>query len=168
MWSIRRSRAASSTRCLDLGARHALALQREGDVLAHVHVRVEREELEDEGDVALGGALEGDVLAVEQDRSGGRQLQPGDHPERRRLAAAGRAEHDEELAVRDGEGRILHRDEFGELLSEVLDADLGHRASLREMADDHEHRRAGEDRDEGIGEERQREGLHQHDDAERR
>ena len=50
---MRRSRAVSSTRCLISAARHALALQREADVLAHVHVRVEREELEDEGDVAL-------------------------------------------------------------------------------------------------------------------
>ena len=37
----------------DLGARHALAAQREADVLPHVHVRIEREQLEDEGDVAL-------------------------------------------------------------------------------------------------------------------
>ena len=101
---MRRSRAVSSTRCLDLGARHALAHKRKADVLAHVHVRVEREELEHEGDVALGCALEGDVLAVEQDFSRGRQLEPGDHPERRRLAAAGGPEHDEELAVLDGEG----------------------------------------------------------------
>ena len=58
---------------------------------------------------------------------GGRQLEPGDHAERRRLAAAGRPEHDEELAVGDGEVRILHRDEVGEGLAQVLDADLGHR-----------------------------------------
>ena len=38
---------------LDLAARHALADQREADVLAHVHVRIEREQLEHEGDVAL-------------------------------------------------------------------------------------------------------------------
>ena len=46
------SRASSTRRC-DLGPRHALADQREGDVPAHVHVRVEREHLEHEGDVAL-------------------------------------------------------------------------------------------------------------------
>ncbi len=34
-------------------ALHALADQGIGDVLAHVHMRVEREHLEDEGDVAL-------------------------------------------------------------------------------------------------------------------
>ena len=34
---------------------------------SHVHMRIEREQLEDEGDVALRRAAEGDVLAVEQD-----------------------------------------------------------------------------------------------------
>ena len=54
-------RCAGARRLLDalpdLGARHALRQQREADVLAHVHVRIEREELEHEGDVALAGAL---------------------------------------------------------------------------------------------------------------
>ena len=47
------SRATSSTRRPHLRPAHALADQRIGDVAAHVHVRVEREHLEDEGDVAL-------------------------------------------------------------------------------------------------------------------
>ena len=93
----------------NLGLAHALALEREADVLAHVHVRVEGEELEDEGDVAGGGAVEGDVLAAEQDAARGRQLEPGDHAERRRLAAAGRTEQHQELAVGDGEIRIRAR-----------------------------------------------------------
>ena len=46
----------------DLPPRHALRDQREGDVAAHVQVRIEREELEHEGDVALRGALPGDVF----------------------------------------------------------------------------------------------------------
>jgi hypothetical protein len=152
---------------LDFSARRSLCFQREADVLAHVHVRIKGEELKDESDVPLRGAPESHVLAVEQDLSGGRQLQAGDHAQRRRLAAAGRPEHDEELAVRDGEVGILHRDEIGELLAEMLDADLSHGASFREMADDDEHRRTGEDRHERIGEERQGDRLHQHDDAER-
>ena len=114
---------------LDVGARHSLADEREGDVLPDVHVGVEREELEHEGDVALRRALEGDVLPVEQDAPGGRQLQPRNHPKRRRLAAARRAEHDKELAIRDRQVGILDGDEIAELLAEVLDADLGHRAS---------------------------------------
>ena len=63
------------------------------------------------------GALEGDVLAAEQDLAAGRQFEPGDHPQRRRLAAARRPEHDEELAVGDGEIGVLHRDESPKLFS---------------------------------------------------
>ena len=49
---------AEEPRCLldalfDLRRRHPLALEREADVPLDVHVRIEREELEDEGDVAL-------------------------------------------------------------------------------------------------------------------
>ena len=94
---MRRSRAVSSTRLPDLGPRHALRREREADVPAHVHVRVEREQLEHEGDVALAGALEGDVLAVEPDLARGRQLEPGDHAQGRGLAAARGAEQHEEL-----------------------------------------------------------------------
>ena len=52
-WSMRRSRAVSSTRCRISARGMPCAEQREADVLAHVHVRIEREELEHEGDVAL-------------------------------------------------------------------------------------------------------------------
>ena len=61
---------------LDLVFRHALRFERERDVLAHVHLRVKREELEDEGDVALGGGQPGDVLAVDVDPPFGHGLQP--------------------------------------------------------------------------------------------
>jgi hypothetical protein len=89
-------------------------------------MRIEREELEDEGDVARRGAVEGDVLAAEKDTAGCRQLEPGDHAERRRLAAARRSEHDEELAVGDREGRLADGDEIAEGLVQLLDSDLGH------------------------------------------
>ena len=75
-----------------------------------------------------GGAVEGDVVAAEDDAAGGRQFEPGDHAERRRLAAARRPEHDEELAVGDGEVRIADCDELAEGLVQILDADLSHRA----------------------------------------
>jgi hypothetical protein len=110
----------------DLLARHALRHQRKCDVVAHVQVRVQREQLEDEGDVAVRRALEGDVFVAEKDLAAGGQLEPGDHAQRGRLAAARRPEQAEELAVAHGEGRVLHRDEVGERLVQVLDADLGH------------------------------------------
>ena len=55
--------------------------------------------------------LVGDVDAVEQDPALGRQLEAGDHPEGRRLARAGRAEHREELAVADVEVDAVDGDE---------------------------------------------------------
>jgi hypothetical protein len=113
----------------DLGPRHALRAQRVGHVAPHVQVRVEREQLEDEGDVALGRAQRRDVRAVEPDRARGRQFQPGDHPQRRGLAAAGRPEQDEELAVLDRQVDPLDRDEVGERLVQALEADLSHWAS---------------------------------------
>ena len=72
----------------DLLLRHALRDQRKGDVPAHVQVRIEREQLKHEGDVALRGALPGDVFAAEEDLAARRQLEAGDHAQRRRLAAA--------------------------------------------------------------------------------
>ncbi len=104
--------------------------QRERDVAANVQVRVQREQLEHESDVAVRSALEADVLTAEEDLPRGRQLEPGDHAQRRRLAAAGRAEQAEELAIVDREGRVTHRDEVAESLVQVLDADLGHRSTL--------------------------------------
>ena len=112
----------------DLRPAHAIALQREADVLPHVHMRIEREELEDEGNVARRRPIEGDVSAAEMNVAGRRQLQAGDHAEGGRLATARRPQHDEELAVGDDEGGVLHRDELAEGLVEMLDADLGHGA----------------------------------------
>ena len=51
---------------LDLGARVVLALEREADILAHVHVWIEREHLEHEGDVPCRSRQRGDVFAVQQ------------------------------------------------------------------------------------------------------
>ena len=108
-------------------ARHPVALQGEGDVVEDLHVRIQREELEHERDVAARRALERHVLAVEEDLPGGRQLQPRDHPQRRGLAAPGRAQHDEELPAPDGERGVVHRDELAEALLDVAHSDLGHR-----------------------------------------
>ena len=50
-----------------------------------------------------------DVRAVDRDRAGGRPLEAGDHPQRRRLAAARRAEERDELAALGGEVEVLRR-----------------------------------------------------------
>ena len=65
------------------------------------HVRVERIVLEDHGDVALGRLEVGDVAVVEDDGAVAQPLQPGDAGERGALAAAGRPQQGQELAVGD-------------------------------------------------------------------
>ena len=66
------------------------------------------------------------------DAAGGRVLEPGDHPQRRGLAAPGRAEQREELAVGDVEVDVVDRDHRlgalaapGEPLGDALERDGG-------------------------------------------
>ena len=124
MWSMRRIFATSATFAATWALGTPWLTKRIGDVLAHVHVRVEGEHLEDHGDIALGGRLLADVLAVDQDLAGGRKLQPGDHAQGGGLAAARGAEEHEELAVLDGEGRAFDGGERAEFLAEVSDDDF--------------------------------------------
>ena len=84
---------------VDLGRRQAARAQGRRDVVVDVQVRIERVVLEHHRDVALAW---GDVVhapAVHQQVARGDRLEPGHHPHRRGLAAAGRAEQAEELAV---------------------------------------------------------------------
>ena len=71
----------------------------------------------------------------------------------------------EELAVGDGEVRVLHRDEIAEGLVQILDPDLGHGLYSGNWLTMMNITVPASMVDEGIGVERQRERLHQHDDA---
>ena len=95
------------------------------DVLGDVHVREQRVVLEDRVDVAPVGRDAGDRLALEEDLARRRLLEPGDHPERRRLAAARRPEEAVELAAGDLEGHLVDRDDVPEPLRHVEDLDVG-------------------------------------------
>ena len=110
----------------NLAAAHALALQRKADILRDIHVRIEREKLEDESDVAGRGTAERHVLPVEQNLPLGRQLKARDHAQRGRLAAAGGPQHRKEGAVVDSEVRALHGRELIERFAQAFDADLCH------------------------------------------
>ena len=88
---------------LALLLRYASHPERECDVLDHVHVRIEGVVLEDHRNVALLGREVVDDLVVEADRSRRHVLEAGHHPERRRLAAARRADENRELPVIDEE-----------------------------------------------------------------
>ena len=83
------SRSASATRAAALGLGDLADHQPVADVVADGHVREQRVVLEDGVDVALERRLACVTsLAVEQDPALGRQLEAGDHPQRRRLARA--------------------------------------------------------------------------------
>ena len=110
------SRRISVTPPSDVLAAHAAATQAERHVLEDRQVREERVRLEDGVDVALVGRPAGDRLLAEVDRALGRLLEAADHPQRRRLAAAGRAEQGEEAAAVDLERELVDGDHVVEAL----------------------------------------------------
>ncbi len=112
----------------DLGLLHLRQRQREGDVLPHGHVRVERVGLEHHRDVAVLGRLLVHPLAADAQLARRDILQPGNHVQRGGLSAAGRADQDDELAVGDGERQVLHgRRAVGVTLGHLVQHNLGHR-----------------------------------------
>jgi hypothetical protein len=64
-------------------------------------VGIERVILEHHGDIALLGRQRIDDAIVDPDLAGADVLEPGDHPQQGRLAAAGGADQHHELAVGD-------------------------------------------------------------------
>jgi hypothetical protein len=76
-------------------------LQREGHVVEHAHVRVQRVALEHHRQVALGRGQPGDVAPVEFDRAAVDFGEARDHAQQRRLAAARGPDEDDELALLD-------------------------------------------------------------------
>ena len=97
--------------------------QAEGDVLEHAHVPEQRVVLEDEPDLALARIAPDHVLAREADLAAIRELEPGDDPEQRRLARAGRAQKRAELAFADVQAHLVERRVSVEGLGQVTDLD---------------------------------------------
>ena len=85
---------------LDLRLRHLSQAHAERDVREHVEMGEERVVLEHHRHVAVVRQLVGHVLAVEQHVSVGGDLEPGDDAHGGGLAAAGRPDEHDELAVR--------------------------------------------------------------------
>ena len=109
---------------LDLLLRRAAQLQREGHVVGDRHVRVERVVLEHHGDVALFRRHVVDDALADADLSRGDVLEPGDHPQQGRLAAARRPDQDDELAVADVDVDAVNDLKRAEGLADLTD---GHR-----------------------------------------
>ena len=94
-----------------------------GDVLLDVEVREERVALEDRVDRALVRRRLRDVDPVDEDLAVGRLLEPGQHAQRRGLAAARGPEQREELARLDLEVDAVDGGDAVELLAQPDDRD---------------------------------------------
>ena len=73
-------------------------------------MRVQRVVLEDHRDIAVLGRHVVDELTVDVELALGDLLETCDHTQRRRFAAAGRADENDKFLVRDVEVEFLHRD----------------------------------------------------------
>ena len=79
--------------------------------------------LEDGVDVAVVGRQLADVVALQQDRSAGRRLEAGDHPQDGRLAASRWPEQREELALVDLQVDVVDGHHFAEALAQPDELD---------------------------------------------
>ena len=131
---------------LDLGLRRPQRLQAEGEVLAHRHVRVERVGLEHHREAALGRRDLVHRLAVDEDLAAGDLLEPGDHPQQRRLAAARRADEDDELAVLDVKVDAVDDLDRAEALDDAAKVEARHQATSRRLPAASRHRADGRGR----------------------
>ena len=93
----------------DLFLRGAGDLQGEAHVVGDGHVRVQSIVLEHHGDVAILRLHRGDVLATDEDAALVDLFEAGEHTEGGRLAATGRTDEHEELAILDIEIQVIHR-----------------------------------------------------------
>jgi len=92
-----------------LGLRGAADAQPEGEVGAHLHMRVERVVLEHHRDATLARLECVDDAVTDADLAGGDLLEPGDHPQRGGLGAARGPHQHHELAFLDIEVDPVHR-----------------------------------------------------------
>ena len=111
---------------VDLGLRRAPQLERKGHVVVDAHMRIERVVLEHHGDIALRRRDAVDALVADIDFARRDRLEPGDDPEQRGLAAAGRADKDDELVICDFEVEIGDHGKVAVALDEIADRDRGH------------------------------------------
>ncbi len=97
-----------------------------GDVVADVKVGEHRIVLEHHAGVAPVRRQGVDALVAEQDAAAVECAEPRHHAQQRSLAAAGRAEQGEELAVADRERDVVDRAHGAERARDALDRDRGH------------------------------------------
>ena len=108
---------------LRLGLRALADLHAERDVVVDGHVLEGGVVLEDEADVAILRPAAGHVLVVDEDGSGVGRLEPRDHAQQRRLAAAARAEQGGQRPRADLDRHVVESDERPELLADIANDD---------------------------------------------
>ncbi len=123
------ARQANELECLVdsalfFGATDLLLAQAVAHILGNVHVREEGVVLEDRVDVPPIRGHPGDRPAGQDDLTGGRLLEARDHPERRRLAATGRAKEAVERAAGDAQVHPVDCRHVAELLRDTDDLDV--------------------------------------------
>jgi hypothetical protein len=122
----------------NLRRRRLRHLQRKCDVALDRHVRKQRVTLEYRAHRPFFRRPVGQVGAVEQDAPAVGQIEPCDHAQQCRLAAAGRPEQSEKLAGLDVDADAVDRRELTEPARHVLDFEQRHRGRIRpvqKMAD---------------------------------
>src|SRR3954452_1588902 len=107
-----------------LGLVDAGDAQAVGNVLAHGHMRGQGVVLKDGVDGTVVGGHPADILARQLDRAAAGILEAGDHPQRRRLAGAGRPEQGEELAPLDLQVYSGNRNHLTVMPGEVRQTDV--------------------------------------------
>ena len=110
----------------DLCFRVAAIDEAEGDIVEYREMRVERVVLEDHRDVAVLGLELVDPTAADADLAGADLLEPRDHPESGRFAAARRPDQNDELLVGDAEIDAGNRHDLPESLGEPAQLDRRH------------------------------------------
>ena len=99
----------------------------EAEVAANVQVGIEGGPLKDHRHVAPVRRFAVDDAAADADGPAGRRFQAGDHAQRRRLAATGRADQYDQLAVGDGQAQVVDRaDAVGVGFADPLQNDFRH------------------------------------------
>ena len=115
---------------LALGGSACLPAGNRSRCSSNAHMREERVGLEHHVDRPPVGRHAGEVGPAENDPPGARCLEAGEEPHQGGLAAAGRPEQAEELALEDVERQVVDRRGRTEALRHALEADQGHGARL--------------------------------------
>ncbi len=101
-------------------------LQRKAHIGGHRHVRIERVALEHHGDIAILRVEIVDDAAADIKRAASDGFEPGDHPQKGGLAAAGRTDQHDELAVVDLEIDAMDDVDGAIALADIGKGDLSH------------------------------------------